>query len=121
MPPTTAGKVGPFHTVPLATWKQENTSAQHASRGPATAPANKVRRLMRQPEIKEAVLRCAVPLQLYRVIADEAPDTKATVSDMPLTAIKRADAVLQHRVQLYTQAAQHAPNDQQTSYNLLIH
>ena len=30
---------------------------------------------MRQPDIKEAVLRGAVPLQLYRVIADHALET----------------------------------------------
>ena len=54
----------------LATWTLENTIAQHAGWGPATPPVNEVWRLMRQPEIKEAVLRGAVPLQLYRVIAD---------------------------------------------------
>ena len=43
------------------------------------------------------------------------------MSHMQLTAIKRADTQLQHRVQLYTKAAQHAPNDQRTYYNLLIH
>ena len=32
---------------------------------------------MRQPEIKEAVLRGAVPLQLYRVVADHAPEPRA--------------------------------------------
>ena len=56
----------------LAKWTPEDTIAQHARWGPATPPANEVRRLMRQPEIKEAVLRGAVPLQLYRVIADPA-------------------------------------------------
>ena len=40
---------------------------------------------------------------------------------MQLTAIKRGDAQLQHRVQLYAQEAQHAPSDQSTYYNLLIH
>ena len=107
--------------VHLATWKPEDTIAQHARQGPATPPANKVQRRMRQPEIKEAMLRGAVPLQLYRVIADLAPDIRATVSHMQLTAIKRADTKLQHRAQLYTQAAQHAPADQRKYYNLLIH
>ena len=51
-----------------------------------------VRRLLR----KEAVIRGAVPLEIDRVLADNAPDTKATVSHMQLTAIKRADAQLQH-------------------------
>ena len=36
----------------LATWTPENTIAQQAGSGPATPPANEVRRLMRQPEIK---------------------------------------------------------------------
>ena len=49
---------------------------------------------MRQPEIKEAMLRGAVPLQLYRVIADHAREPKATVRHMQLTAVKRADAEL---------------------------
>ena len=48
----------------LATWTPENTIAQHAGWDLATPPANEVRRLMRQPEIKEAVLRGAVPLKL---------------------------------------------------------
>ena len=56
----------------LATWKPEDTIAQHAGWGPTAPPANEVRRLMWQPEIKEAVLRGAVPLQLYRVVADHA-------------------------------------------------
>ena len=76
---------------------------------------------MRKPEIKEAVLLGAVPLEIYLVLADNAPDTKATVSHMQLTAIKRADAQVQHRTQLYTQGAQHAPDDQRTYYNLIIH
>ena len=44
----------------LATWTPEETIAQRAGWGPATPPANEVRRLMRQPKIKEAVLgeRC---------------------------------------------------------------
>ena len=62
-----------------------------------------------------------VHLQPYQVIADNAPDTKATVSHMQRKAIKRADTELQHRLQFYTQAAQHAPKDQRTYYNLLIH
>ena len=107
--------------VNLATWKPEDTITQHAGRGPATVPANEVQRLMRKPEIKGAVLRGAVPLELYRVLADNALDKRATVSHMQLTAIQRADAQLQHRVQLYTQEARHAPDDQRTYYNLLIH
>ena len=51
---------------------------------------------MRQPEIKEAVLRGAVPLQLYRVVADHAPELRATIRHMQLTAVKRADTQLQH-------------------------
>ena len=51
---------------------------------------------MRKPEIKEGAFRGAVPLELYLVVADNAPDTKATASHMQLTAIKRADAQLQH-------------------------
>ena len=85
------------------------------------AATNEVRCLMRQPEIKEAGIRGKVPLQLYRVIADHAPSTKATVSQMQLTAIKRTDAQLQHGIQLYTQTAQHAPDSQRNYYNLLIH
>ena len=61
---------------------------------------------MRQPEIKEAVLRGAVPLQLYRVIADLAPEPRATMRHMQLTAVKRADAQLQHRIQVYSQEKQ---------------
>ena len=107
--------------VHLATQKPEDTITQHAGWGPAIPPANEVRRLMQKPEIKEAVLWGAVPLELYRVLADNAPDTKATVSHMQLTDIKRADAQLVHRTQLYTQGAQRAPDDQQTYYNLIIH
>ena len=76
---------------------------------------------MRKPEMKGAVLQGAVPLKLYRIVADNAPDTKATVSDMQLTAIKRADAQLQYRIQFYTQAAEHAQSTQRTYYNMLIH
>ena len=76
---------------------------QHAGWHPATPPANEVRRLMRQPEISEAVLRGAVPLQLYRVIADHAPEPRATIRHMQLTAVKTSEAQLQHRVQVYTQ------------------
>ena len=75
---------------------------------------------MRQPEIKEAVLRGAVPIQLYRVIADHAPEPKATIRHMQLTAIKRADAQLQHRVQVYAQEAQQTSHNRRTYYNLLI-
>ena len=48
-----------------ATWKPENTIAQHAGWGLATPPANDVRRLLRKPEIKGTVLRGAVPVVLY--------------------------------------------------------
>ena len=105
----------------LATWAPENTITQHAGWGPATPPANEVRRLMRQPEIKEAVLRGAVRLQLYRVVADHAPEPRATIRHMQLTAVKRADAQLQHRVQVYTQEAQQTSHNRRTYYNLLIH
>ena len=88
----------------LATWKPEDTIVQHTGWGPIAPLANEVRRLMRQPEIKEAVLRGAVPLQLYRVIAHHAPGPKATVRHMQLAAVKRADAQLQHRIQLYTES-----------------
>ena len=68
--------------VHLATWKPEDTIAQHARWGPTTPPANEVCRLIRKPEIKEAVLRGAVPLEIYRVLADNGPYTKATVRHM---------------------------------------
>ena len=45
---------------------------------------------MRKPDIKETVLQGAVPSELYRVLADHAPDKKATVGQMQLKAIKRA-------------------------------
>ena len=76
---------------------------------------------MQQPEIKEAVLRGAVPLQPYRVIAHHAPETKATILQMQLTAVKRADAQLQHRVQVYAKEAQQTSRDRRMYYNLLIH
>ena len=76
---------------------------------------------MRQPEIKEALLRGAVPLQLYRVIADHAPEPRATILHMQVTAVKRADAQLQHRVQVYTQEPQQMTHDRRMYYNLLIH
>ena len=76
---------------------------------------------MRQPEIKEAGFKEALPLQLSRVIAANAPQTKATVSHMQLTAFKRADKQLQHRVQLYTQATQHSPDDKGRYYSLFMH
>ena len=44
-----------------------------------------------------------MPLQLYRVIADHAPKPRATICHMQLNAVKRADAHLQHRVQMYAQ------------------
>ena len=69
---------------------------------------------------QESRVTGAVPLELYRVLADNAADTKITVSHIQLTAIKRADAELQHRTQLYKQQAQHAPDDQRTYYNLTI-
>ena len=76
---------------------------------------------MRHPEIKEAVLRGAVPLQLYRIVADHAPEPRATIRHMQLTAIKRADAQLQHCVQVYAQEGQQTSHDRRTYYNLLIH
>ena len=76
---------------------------------------------MRQPEIKEAVLRGAVPLQLYRVIADHVREPRATVRQMQLTADKRAGAQLQHRVQVYAQEAQQTTHDRRTYDNLLVH
>ena len=105
----------------LATWTPENTIAQHGGWSPATPLANEVRRLMQQPEIKEAVLRGAVPLQLYRVITDHAPEPRATIRHMQLTAVKRADTQLQHRVQVYAQEAQQTSHDRRMYYNLLIH
>ena len=105
----------------LATWTPEDTKAQHAGWGPTAPTTNGVRRLMRQPEIKEAVLRGAVPLQLYRVIADHTLEPKATVHHMQLIAAKRADAQLQHRLQVYAQEAQHTSHDRRMYYNLLIH
>ena len=62
-----------------------------------------------------------MPLQLYRVIADHAPEPRATVRHMQLTALKRADAQLQHRVQVYAQEAQQRTHDRRSYYNLLIH
>ena len=75
---------------------------------------------MRQPEIKEAVVRGGLPLQLYRVIADHAPEHKATIRHMQLTAVKGADAQLQHRVQVYAQEAQQKFHNRPMYYNLLI-
>ena len=94
---------------------------QHTGWGPTEPPANEVLRLMRQPEIKEAVLRGAVPLRLYRVMADHAPEPKATVRHMQLTAVKRAGAQLQDGIQLYGQEAQQTSQDRRMYYNLLIH
>ena len=76
---------------------------------------------MRQPEIKEGVLRGAVPHQLYRVIADHATEPRATIHHMQLTAVKRADAQLQHPVQVYAQEAQQTTHERRMYYNLLIH
>ena len=76
---------------------------------------------MRQLEIIEAVIRGAVPLKLYRVVADHAPEPRATIRHMQLTAIKRADAQSQHRVQVYAQEAQQTSHDCRTYYNILIH
>ena len=76
---------------------------------------------MRQPEFKEAVFRGAVLLQLWRVIADHAPEPKATVRHMQLTAVKRAEAQLQDRVQVYAQEAKQTSHDRRMYYNLLIH
>ena len=105
----------------LATWAQENSITQHAGWGPATPATNEVRRLMREPEIKEAVLRGAVPLQLYRVVADHAPEPRATIRHMQLITVKRADTQLQHRVQVYTHEAQQTSHDRRTYYDLPIH
>ena len=105
----------------LATWTPEDTIAEHVGWGPATPPANEVRRLRQQTEIKEAVLRGAVPLQLYRVIADHAREPRATICHMQLTAVKRADAQLQHLVQVYAQEAQQTSHDRRMYYNLLVH
>ena len=74
-----------------------------------------------EPEIKEAVLRGAGPLQLYRFVAHHAPEPGATIRHMQLTAVKRADAQLRHCVQVYTQEAQQTSHDSCTYYNLLIH
>ena len=76
---------------------------------------------MPQPEIKEAVLRGAVPLKLYRVVADQASEPRSIIRHMQLIAIKRADAQLQHRVQVYAQETQQTSHDRRTYYNLLIH
>ena len=76
---------------------------------------------MRQPAIKKAVLRGAVPLQLYRVIADTASELKATVRHMQLTAVKRADAQLQQRIRVYTQEAQQTSHGRHMYCNLLVH
>ena len=105
----------------LATWTAEDTITQHTGWVPATPPANEVWRLMRQPEIREAVLRGAVPLQLYRVIADHTPDPRATIRHMQLTAVKKVDAQLQHRVQVYAQEAQQTTHNRRMYDNLLIH
>ena len=105
----------------LATRTPEDTIGEHAGRGPTAPPTNEVRRLMRQLDIKEVVVRGAVPLHLYRVIADHAPEPKSTVRHMQLTAVKRADAKLQHRVQVYAQAAQHISHERRMCSNLLIH
>ena len=105
----------------LATWTPEDTRAQHSGCGPAASPAAEGRRLMRQPEIQEAVLSGAVPPQLYRVIADHAPEPGATIRHMQLTVVKRADAQLQHRVQVYAQEAQQTTHDRRMYDNLLIH
>ena len=76
---------------------------------------------MRPQEIKEAVLRGAVPLQLYRVIADHAPESRATIRHMQLNAVKSGVAQLQHRVQVYGQEAQQTTHDRRMYYNLLFH
>ena len=66
-------------------WKPEDKITQHAGWGPATPPAKEVRRLMRKREINGAVLRGAAPLEPCHVIADNALDTRATLSHMQLT------------------------------------
>ena len=105
----------------LVAWKPEDTIARHAGWGPTAPLANEVRPLMRQPEIKEAVLRGAVPLQLCRVITDHAPEPKTTERDMSHTAVRRADAQQQHHIHLYTQEAQQTSHAHRMYYNLLIH
>ena len=105
----------------LATWKPEDTIAQHAGWGPTAPPANEVWRLIRKSEIKKAVLVVAVPLLLYRFIADRAPEPKTRVRHIQRTAVKRADAQLQHRIQLYTQEAQQTSHAHLMYYNLLNH
>ena len=52
-----------------------------------------------------------MPFQLYRVIADHAPKPRATIRHMQRNAVKRADAQLQHRVQVYAQKAQQTTHD----------
>ena len=76
---------------------------------------------MRQPEIKEAVLRGAVTLQLYRVIADHAPEPRATIRHMPSRGRTHSYSYTGHRVQVYAQEAQQTSHDCRTYYNLLIH
>ena len=70
----------------LATRTPEDTIARHAGWGPTAPPTNEARRLMQQPDIKEAVFRGTAPLQLYRVTDDHAPKPKATVRHIQLTA-----------------------------------
>ena len=67
------------------------------------------------------VLRGAVPLQLYRVVANHAPEPRPRIRHMQLTAIKRTDPQLQHRVQVYAQEGQQTSHDRRTYYNLRIH
>ena len=76
---------------------------------------------MRQPEIKEEVLRGAVPFQLYRVITDHASEHRAAIRHMQLNAVKRADAQVQHSVQVYAQEAKQTTHDRRMYYNLIIH
>ena len=113
--PTGPGRRPPGH---VETWDK---IAQHAGWGLADLPANEVGHLMQKVKIKGAVLPGAVPLELYRVIAGNAPVTEARVSHMQLTAIKRVEAQLQNRVQLDAPNTQHAPSNQRAYYNLLIH
>ena len=105
----------------MAMWTPEDTIAQHTGRGPVAPPPNEVWRLMRQPKIKEAVLRGALQLQLYRVITDHAPQPRATIRHMQLTAVKRADTQVPHCVQVYVQEAQQTSHDRRMYYNSLIH
>ena len=76
---------------------------------------------MRQPDIKEAVLGGAVPFQSLQGHRPPRPKARATIRHMQLTAVKRADTHLQHRVQVYAQEAQQTTHNCRMYYNLLIY